>query len=292
MALKKLCYGILEKAGIKINESSKRKTQLDHSEFKNLIADYLAYDIGKEIMASFEEHMLACDHCGDFFLLCRHIVDTINNYGEELLIKLLFNEKEIELETEGKQIPDNIFVIKCVKRFIFEQEPIHVLEDIHSKLGTQECIQALGNISKRIGEESCRNYIKGLLVKDIEDILKKYAKELLSKEKLLSAKQANKKSILTESESSCCMSDLMKSQKKGQKIISDKNPYSEKMAENESAYEMKDQKNIGPGKVLLLCIFFPQFSIFNRILMRILPFLTRILMLTRNISSLILSVIL
>ena len=83
IALKKLCYGILEKGEIKLNEASKRKTRLDHSEFKKLIADYLAYDIGEEILASFEEHMLACDYCGDFFLLCRHIVDTLKNYGEE-----------------------------------------------------------------------------------------------------------------------------------------------------------------------------------------------------------------
>jgi hypothetical protein len=289
IALKKLCDGILEKGEIRINESSKRKTRLDHSEFKKLIADYLAYDIREEILTSFEEHLLACDYCGDFFLLCRHIVNTLRNSGEELLLKLLFNEKEIESEIEGKQIPYNIFVIKCVKKFIFEQEPIHVLEDIHSKLGTQECIQALENICSRIGEKSCRNYINNLLSNDIEDILRKYAKELLSKEKILSVTQVSEQSIRTEGESSCSMGNIMKSQKKDQPIISGKNPYNDQIAEDESGHEMNDQKKISPEKILLLCIFLPQFSILNRILMRILPHLSRLLLFTRNISSFILS---
>jgi hypothetical protein len=179
-----------------------------------------------------------------------------------------------------------------VKRFIFEQEPIQVLEDIHSKLGTQECIQALENISRRIGEESCRNYIKSLLSKDIEDILRKYAKGLLSKEKILSGTQAGDKSIRTEGKASYSIDNLMKPQKKNRQIISDKDPNSDEIVKDESVHEIKDQKNIGPEKILLLCIFLPQFSILNRMFMRIIPLLARVLMFTRNISSFLLSVIL
>ena len=291
IALKKLCDSVLEKGGIKFNNVPKRETTLDHSEFKKLIADYLAYDLGKEIIVSFEEHMLACDYCGDFFIVCRHIVDEIKKCGGDLLLKLLFNEKEIESEIEEyKQMPYNIFVTKCVKEFIFEQEPVFVLEEIHNKLGTQECIKALENICDRIGEKSCRNYIKNMLSEDIENILRKYAKKLLSKEEILSVSQTQGDQLIQKrGESSCRQIDLTERQKEDLQIISVKDTCPDQLEEDESACEINDHKNIGPEKVLLLCIFLPQFSIINRILMRILPIMSRILLFTRNISSFILS---
>ena len=94
-------------------------------------------------------------------------------------------------------------------------------------------------------------------LQDIEDILRKYAKKLLSREKILSTIQTGDQSIKKGGESYSPKSNLIKPQKEDPQVFSGKDTCTDQIEEDKSAHEMNKHKNIGPEKILLLCIFLP-----------------------------------
>ena len=86
-------------------------------------------------------------------------------------------------------------------------------------------------------------------------------------------------------EASFSKADSLKPQKEDSQNVSGKDLSSKQMTRDKTRHELNRKKNIGAEKILLLCIFLPQFSILNRVLTRIWPVLTRFPLFSRIVTS-------
>lgn len=248
MALNILYKGITEKMNINTKVLT-WDSEMDHTEFNILTADYLSFEIDGKKLECFEEHMLACDACANQFLLKKDIVKIIKEKGRDLLLNTYLNSKEENMIDDESPMNDIVLLSRCIVEYISELQPCQLKENISKKIKNTSFKDFLSQHTYSFLQKKNQDHNEGLLAQEIN-------------------KGAFEQFLV----------DLLKTY--GDNIVPPSFNSDTRMNRTKAA-----MKDINFDMGLVICLLISQISFLNldRLLMRFLPILERLAIIARNV---------